>query len=180
MQKMGIRILIAVWIISILSLSLYSGFSFHAENFCTTPPSAYSGRNGSVAMWLQRFGSVSTILFIIWPICIYSSSYIKTIANRDPEKNDTSRRNRIKKIGFYLFDFIFASFVLDGVFILIYVPNDCKKTHITDNYCFIAMIIIVVADILTIIFFGCIMSPRETLALEQSYCEVSTTTNEKQ
>jgi len=83
--------------------------------------------------------------------------------------NKKLRRNNIKKFGLYMFDFIFAYFFLDGLFIFIYVLNACKHNRISDNYCYVAMLIVLLADILTLKVFGCIISPEETLALEESY-----------
>ena len=180
MWQKNIRFLIVAWILSIFCLSLYAGFSYHADKFCTIPLSSYSGRNGSVAIWLQRFGSVSTIFFIIWAICIHLSYYKTWFYNGHREINEKSRRNNIKKFGLYMLDFIFAYFFLDGLFVLIYVPNACKHNRISDNYCYVAMLIVLLADILTFIVFGCIISPEETLALEESYDNISVVEENKE
>jgi len=174
MYKIITRVFIGAWIVAILCLSLYSGFSQHADNFCMLKKTTFSGRKGSVAMWLQRFGSVSTFLCIVWPVCVFSSNCIQTYAKGDQQTNDKSKKNTINKIGFYLFDFIFASFVLDGIFILIYVPDECRHGHTVDNdsYCYVAMLVILVADIVTLIFFGFILSPSDTLALEPPYTPI--------
>ena len=138
MWQKSVRFLIVVWILSIFFLSLYVGFSYHAEKFCTISSSSYSGRNGSVAIWLQCFGSVSTMLFIIWTICIHLSYYQTCFYNGHREMNEKTRRNSIKKFGLYMFDFIFAHFFLDGLFIFLYVLNACTHNRISDNYCYIA------------------------------------------
>ena len=173
MHKKYLRVCIAAWILSILGLSLYGGFSYHAEKFCTVPPSLYSGRNGSVAIWLQRFGSTSIMFLIIWGSCIQFSHCVKWFSDEKHEMNRKSRTNKIKKFGLYLFDFIFAYFLLDGFFILIYVPTNCTYNSVQDNYCYVTMLVVIIAEILTVILFGCIISPEETLALEDSYASIS-------
>jgi len=140
-------ICIIVWILSLVSVSLYGGYSEKAKNFCTGESdtlSEYVGPNGNVVWWLKRYAFVSIFLIIVTPMCVFVSQRWKLESDEEDEQPSS-----ISIISFILFIIIATAFLMDAVFILAYVPDTCKNNQLGDNTCFVIMIVLVVATTLS-------------------------------
>jgi len=140
-------ICLIVWILSLVGISFYGGYSESAKNFCTGETdtlSEYVGPNGNVVWWLKRYAFVSLFIIIVTPVCILLSQRWKTESAEEDEEPSS-----ISIISLILFIIIAMAFLMDAVFILAYVPDACKNNQLGDNTCFVIMIILVVATTLS-------------------------------
>jgi phosphoglycerol transferase MdoB-like AlkP superfamily enzyme len=145
---------LVIWILSLVGIALYGGYSESAKNFCTGPAesiSEYIGPDGSVVWWLQRYALVSLFLSIVTPVCVFlfQKWETETVENEEDENKAPSS---VTVISFFVFIIIVAAFILDAIFILAYVPDACKNNQLGDNTCFVIMIIVVVGT--TLLFCG--------------------------
>ena len=141
-------ICLIAWILSLVGISFYGGYSDSAKNFCTGQAdtmSEYVGPNGNVVWWLQRYALVSSFLCIATPVCIFLLQKYKT---ESAEEDEEPRSNAVMSL--ILFFIIASPFILDAVFILVYVPETCKNNQLGDNTSFVIMIILVVATTLSL------------------------------
>jgi len=147
-------ICLIVWILSLVSISFYGGYSESAKKICTGEAntlSEYVGPNGNVVWWLQRYALVSLFLCVATSVCIFLLQKWKTeLAEEDEEPRS------IVVMSLILFFIIASPFILDAVFILVYVPETCKNNQLGDNTSFVIMIIVVVATILLFCIIGCL------------------------
>jgi len=147
-------ICLIVWILSLVSISFYGGYSESAKNFCTGEAdtmSEYVGPNGNVVWWLQRYALVSLFLCVATPVCMFLFQQWKTESAEEDEEPSS-----ITVMSLILFFIIASAFILDAVFILVYVPETCKNNQLGDNTSFVIMIIVVVATILSFCIIGCL------------------------
>jgi len=141
-------ICLIAWILSLVGISFYGGYSDSAKNFCTGQAdtmSEYVGPNGNVVSWLQRYALVSSFLCIAIPICMLLFQKWRIESAEEDEEPSS-----IAVISLILFVIITAAFIMDAVFILAYVPDTCKNNQLGDNTSFVIMIILVVATTLSL------------------------------
>jgi uncharacterized BrkB/YihY/UPF0761 family membrane protein len=149
------RISLIVWILSLVGIAFYGGYSESAKNFCTGPTetiSEYIGPDGNVVWWLQRYALVSLFLSIVTPACVYLIRKWET-ETAENEEQDNHTPGSVTVISFIVFVIIVAAFIMDAIFILAYVPDSCKNNQLGDNTCFVIMIILVVGTTLSFLGF---------------------------
>ena len=147
-------ICLITWILSLVGISFYGGYSESAKNFCTGQAdtmSEYVGPNGSVVWWLQRYALVSLFLCIAIPVfMLLFQQWRMESAEEDEEPSS------IAVISLILFVIITVAFIMDAVFILAYVPDTCKNNQLGDNTSFVIMIIVDVATTLSLCACWCL------------------------